>query len=260
MSQLRSRLAAVLESRRTELFVQILIFINAIILGLETVHSVHAKYGVVLDRIDQAILLVFIVELGARFIVKGPRFFLDPWSVFDFVVVAIALIPATGPFAVLRALRVLRVLRLITTVQSMRRVVSGLLGAIPGMASVMGLLVLIFYVSAVIATRLFGETFPQWFGSLGASAYSLFQIMTLESWSMGIVRPVMERHSWAWMFFVPYILVATYTMLNLFIAVIVGAMQSPSSPPVPPEEKLKSELSALREEIASLRRSIEMRP
>ena len=87
-------------------------------------------------------------------------------------------------------------------------------------------LALIFYVSGVMATQIFGDDFPQWFGSLWNSLYSLFQIMTLESWSMGIVRPVMEVHPYAWVFFVPFILIATFTMLNLFIAVVVNAMQS----------------------------------
>ena len=80
--------------------------------------------------------------------------------------------------------------------------------------------------AGVVATKLFGEAFPEWFGSLGESLYSLFQIMTLESWSMGIVRPVMMEYPYAWAFFVPFILIATFTMLNLFIAVVVNAMQS----------------------------------
>jgi voltage-gated sodium channel len=146
--------------------------------------------------------------------------------VFDFLVVAIALVPASGPFAVLRALRVLRVLRILTIVPSMRRVVGGLLAAIPGLGSIAAVLGLIFYVFAVIATKLFGAAFPDWFGTLGRSLYTLFQVMTLESWSMGIARPVMETFPYAWVFFVLFILVATFTMLNLFIGIIVNAMQS----------------------------------
>jgi voltage-gated sodium channel len=141
-------------------------------------------------------------------------------------VVAIALVPATGQFSVLRALRVLRVLRILTIVPSMRRVVGGLLAAIPGLASIAMVLGLVFYVFAVIATQLFGADYPAWFGTLGRSLYTLFQVMTLESWSMGIVRPVMELYPYAWTFFVPFILVATFTMLNLFIGIIVSAMQS----------------------------------
>jgi voltage-gated sodium channel len=169
---------------------------------------------------------VFVLEIVLRIAAHRLDFFRDPWSVFDFAVVSIALLPATGPFAVLRALRVLRVLRLLTMVPSMRRVVGGLLAAIPGLASVIAVIGIIFYVASVIATRLFSERFPEWFGHLGESAYTLFQIMTLESWSMGIVRPVMEVYPQAWLFFVPFILIATFTMLNLFIAIIVNAMQT----------------------------------
>ena len=138
----------------------------------------------------------------------------------------IALIPATGSLAVLRALRVLRVLRLLTMVPSMRRVVGALLAAIPGLGSIALGLLIIYYVFAVIATNLFAVSHPEWFGSIGRSLYTLFQIMTLESWSMGIARPVMEHFPYAWIFFVLFILIATFTMLNLFIAIIVNAMQS----------------------------------
>jgi len=172
------------------------------------------------------ILGIFILEISLRLIAHGPRFFTDPWSVFDFSVVAIALVPATAGFSVLRALRVLRVLRLISMVPQMRRVVSALLSAIPGLSSIILVLLLIFYVFAVIATNLFGEQYPEWFGSIGNSMYTLFQIMTLESWSMGIVRPLMDTRPYAWAFFIPFILIATFTMLNLFIAIIVNAMQT----------------------------------
>jgi voltage-gated sodium channel len=171
-------------------------------------------------------LWIFVVEIALRLFAHGVRFFRDPWSVFDFVIVGLALAPATTGFAVLRALRVLRVLRLISAVPKMRMVVRALLSAIPGIGSIVGLLALIFYVMAVMATKMFGSSFPEWFGSIPASLYSLFQIMTLESWSMGIVRPVMDVYPYAWMFFVPFILIATFTVLNLFIAVVVSAMQS----------------------------------
>ena len=170
--------------------------------------------------------LFLLIEIAARLYVHRAAFWRDPWSVFDFAVVAIALVPASGPFAVLRALRVLRVLRLLTMVPSMRRVVGALLAAIPGLGSIVLVLGILYYVFAVIATNLFAADFPEWFGTLGRSLYTLFQVMTLESWSMGISRPVMEAFPYAWAFFIPFILIATFTMLNLFIAIIVNAMQS----------------------------------
>ncbi|NKB19767.1 MAG: ion transporter [Alphaproteobacteria bacterium] len=206
--------------------VLVIIFINAIILGLETSPGVMASVGDTLHLIDKIILWVFVVELVLRMYAHGLRFFLDPWGVFDFVIVTIALVPASEQFSVLRALRILRALRLISGVPRMRRVVEALLRAVPGIGSVAALLLLVFYVFSVIATKLFGEAFPQWFGTIGESMYSLFQIMTLESWSMGIVRPVMEQFPIAWAFFVPFIIVSSFTVLNLFIAIIVDSMQT----------------------------------
>jgi len=245
--------------------IMILIVINAVILGLETVPAAMEGYGTILLAVDHVILGVFVVEIMLRIYAHRLAFFRDPWSLFDFTVVAIALVPASGPLAVLRALRILRVLRLLTLVPSMRRVVGALLGSIPGLSSIALVLMLIYYVFAVIATRLFGENFPQWFGSIGESLYSLFQIMTLESWSMGIVRPVMVEHPQAWIFFVIFILIATFTMLNLFIAIIVNAMQTFAEQENRErrnaldetrdhiEADLHHELAELRTEIAELR-------
>jgi voltage-gated sodium channel len=254
----RRRLAGWLEDGRTQRVLIALIIFNAIILGLETSRPLMEAAGSWLIALDRAILAVFVIEITLRLIVHRLAFFRDPWSVFDFSVVAIALIPASGPLAVLRALRVLRVLRLITLVPSMKRVVGGLLAALPGLGSVVAIIGLIFYVAAVVATGLYGPTFPQWFGTLGASAFTLFQIMTLESWAMGVVRPVMAVHPSAWAFFIVFILASTFTLLNLFIAVIVNAIQqenaghagSGTEAAAPPAA---AELAALRREIAGLR-------
>jgi voltage-gated sodium channel len=272
----RARLAERIERPPMQRVLIALILLNAVILGLETSPSVMARWGGVLTALDQAILAVFVVEIALRLVGRGWRFFRDPWSVFDFVVVGIALLPASGPFAVLRALRVLRVMRMLTMVPSMRRVVGGLLGALPGLGSVFGVIALIFYVASVMATKLFGERFPEWFGSLGQSAYTLFQVMTLESWSMGIARPVLEVYPYAWAFFIPFILIATFTMLNLFIAVIVNAIQHEHSAEAAEAAdavaadgrrtaddtmaSLREEVGALRTEIGALRALLERAP
>jgi voltage-gated sodium channel len=242
-----------------------LIIVNAVLLGLETSASVMARVGAWLTLVDKLILSVFVIEIAARLYVHRLRFFRDPWSVFDFAVVAIALVPASGPFAVLRALRVLRVLRVLTIVPSMRRVVGALLSAIPGLSSIALVLLLVFYVFGVIATHLFGQQFPDWFGHLGRSLYTLFQVMTLESWSMGISRPVMEEVPYAWAFFITFILFATFTMLNLFIAIIVNAMQTFQEGEHQDtiqtveqvgqsiEHELHAEVQSLRQEIGALK-------
>jgi voltage-gated sodium channel len=221
-----ARLRTILADPRTEWVVLALILVNAVILGLETSPTVMNAVGPALRFVDAVILTIFVIEIGSRMIVHRLAFFRDPWSVFDFLVVGVALVPATENLSVLRALRVLRVLRLITVVPALRRVVGGLIGALPGMGSIALLLLLVFYVFAVMATQLFGDDFPELFGNLGRSAFTLFAVMTLETWVDGVVKPVMEKYPYAWMFFIPYILITTFAVLNLFIAVIVNAMQT----------------------------------
>ncbi|TLX54436.1 ion transporter [Stutzerimonas nosocomialis] len=242
----RSRLGQFIECPAVQRTILLLIVINAVILGMQTSASVVDRWGGMLHLLDTIILAVFVAEITARIYVHRAGFFRDPWSLFDFAVVAIALVPASGQLSILRALRVLRVMRMVTMVPSMRRVVSALLSAIPGLGSIAMVLGLVFYVSAVIATGLFSAEFPEWFGTLGRSVYTLFQVMTLESWSMGIVRPVMEVFPYAWVFFIPFILIATFTMLNLFIAIIVNAMQTVTEAD---REATQSSIDAARDHI-----------
>ena len=261
----RARLSAWLANPRVQQFVLALIIVNAALMGLETSAGVMAQAGRWILALDRVILGLFVVEILLRIYAHRSAFFRDPWSVFDFTVVAIALIPASGPLAVLRALRVLRVLRVLTIVPSMRRVVGALLSALPGLGSIAMVLLLVFYVFGVIATHLFGQAFPDWFGHLGRSLYTLFQVMTLESWSMGIARPVMEESPFAWVFFITFILFATFTMLNLFIAIIVNAMQTFTESEhkatealvenvgLSMEHELHAEVQSLRQDIRELK-------
>jgi len=225
LARFRGRLRRLVEKPRFERFIMGIIVLNAVTLGMQTSGKVMAAIGEDLDRLDNIILGIFVIELMFRMFAYGGRFWRDPWSLFDTLVVGIALVPATGNLSVLRALRVIRALRLISAFPAMRRVVNGLVQAIPGMSSVVLLLLLIFYVFSVMATKMFGAAFPAWFGTIGESTFTLFQIMTLEGWSDGKVRPVMEVYSWAWAFFVPFILITSFAVLNLFIGIIVEAMQ-----------------------------------
>jgi voltage-gated sodium channel len=201
------------------------ILINAVTLGLETSATVMDRAGPLLRAIDTTCLAIFVVELVARLYALGGRFFRSGWNLFDFVIVAISLVPAGEGTSVLRALRILRVLRVVSVMPSLRRVVDGLGRALPGMGSVFLLILIIYYIAAVMATKLFGASFPEWFGSLTATAFTLFQIMTLEGWSGEIVRPVMEVYPYAWAFFLPFILVTTFAVLNLIVGLIVNSMQ-----------------------------------
>ncbi len=225
IADIRARIGAVVMHPVAQRIVFAAIVVNAVVLGLETAPSVMARYGPVLRIVDIACLALFTVEIAAKLFALGPRFFRDGWNVFDFAVVAVSLAPQSGTLSVLRALRVLRVLRLVSALPQMRRVVEGLLDALPGMGTVFLLMSLIFYVASVVATTLFGADFPEWFGTIGASGYTLFQIMTLESWSMGVVRPVMAMYPWAWAFFIPFILATTFAVANLVVGLIVNSMQ-----------------------------------
>jgi voltage-gated sodium channel len=221
----RGRLADWLDRPQVRNTIVAVIVFNAIVLGLETSDTLMAAYGPVILTLDRVCLTIFVLEIGAKLVAHGPRFFRSGWNIFDFLIVGIALLPATQGLAVLRALRILRVVRIVSAVPSLRRVVEGLFAALPGMGSVFLLMSIIFYIGAVMATKLFSDSFPEWFGTLGASLYTLFQVMTLESWSMGIVRPVLEVYPYAWAFFVPFIMVTTFAVVNLIVGLVVNSMQ-----------------------------------
>ncbi|TVR09148.1 MAG: ion transporter [Planctomycetota bacterium] len=265
----RRRLAQWIESPRVQWTVIAVILFNAVILGLEAIPAAMDRYGVMLVILDRICLSVFVVELGLKALAYRGNMLRSGWNVFDVIVVVIALIPASGSMSVLRALRVLRVFRLITAIPALKRVVAAFLHAIPGLGGVAVLMMVVMYVAAVMATKFFGESHPQWFGDLGRSLFTLFQIMTLESWSMGIVRPVMEVNPYAWLFFVPFIICATFAILNLFIGIIVSTIQeldngkkleddtAEQSAPVPPgahdSKALESTVQRLQDDLEHLR-------
>lgn len=234
------------------------IILNGIILGLQTDAGMMATIGPALIFLDALCLFVFSVEIAFKLAVYRGLYWSNGWNLFDFFVVAIALVPGVGAWSVLRSLRILRVFRLISALPQLRRVVTALIQAVPGLSGVILLLVVFFYTMAVLSTNLFGGAFPHWFGSIGESLFSLFQIMTLESWSMGIVRPVMEVFPWAWAFFVPFIVIATFTILNLFIGIIVSTMQELAALPDPsrPAPEIMDTLQRVETELAELRRKL----
>jgi voltage-gated sodium channel len=247
-------LRRIIEDPRTERVIMALIVINAVTLGLETNKTVMERWGTALHILDQAILAVFVVELAGRIILQRAAFFRDGWNIFDFIVIGVSLAPATEAFTVLRALRVLRLLRLVTLVPSLRRVVGGLISALPGMGSIVLLIGLIYYVCAVMAVNLFGEDFPQLFGTLPISLFTLFTIMTLEGWVDGVVKPIMEKQPYAWLFFIPFIIGTTFTILNLFIGIIVNAMQGEVAKEQAAD--LEAEREIVHDETAPLMREI----
>ncbi|WP_299672399.1 ion transporter [uncultured Roseobacter sp.] len=233
--------------------VMAVIIFNAVLLGMETSPTLMAQAGPLIVALDTACLGFFIAELLLKIFARGKRFFQNGWNLFDFAIVAAALVPGSQTMSVLRALRILRVLRVISVAPRLRRVVEGFVTALPGMASVFLLMAIIFYIGAVIATKLFATSFPEWFGSLPLSGYTLFQIMTLESWSMGIVRPVMEVYPYAWAFFVPFIMITTFAVVNLLVGLIVNSMQDAH------QEEAGAVTDAYRDEVLTRLIAIEKR-
>ena len=243
-------------------FILGVILFNAVLQGLQTSDAVMATAGPLVDILDRLCLIIFVLEVMLAIFAQGLRFFRSGWNVCDFLIVAISLVPAAESLSVLRALRILRLFRVVTVAPRLRRVVEGFFDAVPGMASVFLFLGVIFYIGAVIATKLFGwpcyvcspareAEFYLWFGTIGRSFYSLFQIMTLESWSMGIVRPVLEIHAWAWLFFVPFILLTTFAVMNLLVGLIVNSMQDAHS------EEANAATDSYREQVLRRLEAIE---
>jgi len=256
----RSALGDWVEGQAVSRVVIALIVINAILLGLETSTSLMAQIGPVIGVANKTILAVFVVEIALKLVARGRRFFTSGWNVFDFLIVSISLLPAAGPLEILRALRILRVLRLLSQVPRLRAIVESLMRALPGMGWTALLLMLVFYIFAVMGTLLFRDSFPEYWGHMGLSLFSLFQIMTLESWSSGIARPMFELYPWIWVFFVPFILVSSFMVLNLFIAIIVTATQSIHADEESQQRQaLQSTLETISERLARLEAEVKKR-
>ncbi|CAN0386030.1 MULTISPECIES: ion transporter [unclassified Hyphomonas] len=259
-----------------------LIIVNAVILGVLTYReTLPAGLVVSLDAVDQTITYVFAVEILLKLVVYRLQFFRRGWNWFDFIVIGVSLIPGTQAFGVLRALRVLRILRLLHIVPMMRRITEALMKALPGMGAIFAVLALITYVAAVMATNMYGNTeneeVTELFGDLPRSAYSLFQVMTMDGWRFEVVQKVIDDgNPYAWMFFLIFIFIASFAILNLFIALIVDSLAAEQQAIIEEgldeiEGELEGELMTaekeraavlsaiqeMRSEIAALRASVE---
>ena len=266
----RERLRRIIDSRAFSNFVVAVIIINAIDLGLQTWDEAVVVTGGILLYVDEICIAIFVVELSMRGYVRRWRFFHNGWNIFDSVIVGIALLPGADAFSVLRAFRVLRIFRLLSQVSSMRLVSESAISALPALGSTFLVLALVYYVFAIICTSIFGSAFPQWFGNIGESLYSLFQVMTLESWSMGIVRPVREVFPYAWLVFIPFIMLTAFIILNIVVAIMVDSVnstkadmnrgedaESPTPELVAPLAELSGEIARLSEDVRGLRREVE---
>ena len=195
------------------------------------------NYGRIIDIIDLTILVLFSIEIFLKIFVYKIGFFKSSWNVFDFLVVAISLVPAAGSFSVFRALRIIRTLRLLRSIPKLRLIIESLVKSLPSIGWIAVLLAIVFYVFSVIGVNLFGQLYPTYFGDMNKAIFTLFQIMTLESWSSAIARPVMDGVPFAGVYFISFILIATYTTLNIFIAIVVNTMNEVSLKDLKEEEE-----------------------
>lgn len=251
---LRDSARRLVEAPLFQRFIVAVILVNAVTLGLETSDQVMGVAGALLVVIDHLALAIFSLEIGLKLLAYGRRFFASGWNLFDLAIVAIALFPAAGGLSVLRALRILRAMRLFSAVPSLRVIVQALIGAIPGMSSIILILTLLFYISAVLSTKLFGDQFPEQFGSLTISMLTLFQLMTLDGWSGEIVRPVLAVYPWSWLFFIPFIVITAFAVLNLFIGVLMSNIEAQQEErEVERDEALQRTIASMAEDLAEVR-------
>lgn len=263
MSGVRQKLGNVVDHPIVQKFIVFVLFLNALTLGLDTSPEIMAEYGELITRINEIIPIIFVVEVGSRLIARGSRFFKESWNVFDAIIISISFLPSGSAFSALRALRILRVLHVISLVPRMRHVVGAMIKSLPQIGSIVALLIIISYISSVIVTHLYGEPYPELFGSIGSSMLTLFQLMTLEGWAAEVVRPVMETHPYSVFLFIPYMLMTAFAILNLFTAVLVDSMQvlqnsyTKDKSDQETAHVLHEELHALRKEMSEITRELQ---
>lgn len=237
----------------------VLILINAIMIGLETYPAVYDSHQGIFYVVDKIILWLFTLEIILKLIASKPTFhyFKDGWNLFDFVIVVSGHLFASSQFVtVLRILRVIRIFRTVSIFPSLRKMVNALLNTLPSLGTIFMLLIILFYIFSVIGTMLYKNVAPEYFGTLQHSALTLFQMVTLESWASGVMRPVMEQVPWSWIYFVSFILIGTFVVMNLFVGVIVNNFERADAEEQEEDqtnEQLKDEMNLLREEIKELK-------
>ncbi len=231
-----------------------LIIINAILIGIETYTSVDSKYYQWLILGDRLLLWIFTIEILIRlFGSKSLKDFAkDPWNMFDFIIVAAGHILVGSHYVtVLRVVRVLRVLRAVSIIPSLRKMVNALIKTIPSMGTILLLLGIFFYIYAVIGTMLFSTIAPEYFGQLHDSLLTLFQVITLESWASGVMGPILAEDPTSWWYFVTFIVIGAFVIINLFVGVIVNNVEEASREETPSPTDIK--LAEVQQELAEIK-------
>ncbi len=271
-------LRKVVDHKAFQGFILFIIVFNSVVMGVETISGLPDKVQLVLGLFNNICLWIFLLEMLLKFLAYGMDYFKDPWNWFDMIIIGTSLLSALPFMAALRAFRVLRVLRSLKALRSMRLVSSihhlqiilvAIVRSVPSILWTGLLMILIYYIFALIGVNLFGEAFPDWFGTVGKAMYTLFQVMTLESWSMGISRPVMEVYSAAWLYFVPFVLISSFIVMNVVVGIVVNSISevtAEDTKKVTEEEEetdsdrikaLTAEVKEMREMLARMEQMIE---
>ncbi|WP_404446264.1 ion transporter [Sutcliffiella horikoshii] len=262
MHELKKTIQHIVQHRYFMNTVMFVILLNAILIGVETYPDLRAEYAGLIQGFEVFFLWFFTIEIILRMLAekKIHHFFRSRWNVFDFVIVAgVLFFSGTYFISAIRILRVLRVLRAITVVPSLNRLVTAFLKTIPSLGTIMMLLSLVFYIYAVLGVLLYGDISPEYFGSLHLALVTLFQVITLESWASGVFRPIFAESPLSWVYFVSFILVGTFIVLNLIVGEILNNIQEAKEEEMK-EEKIevsKTELAKITNEIAELKQLLQ---
>ena len=268
VNKLRDFCYTLTKSKRFEYFIVALILLNAVLLGVETLPQVMNGFSFWVQLGFQVTLGIFIVEAALKMFAQWPRpdrYFRDGWNVFDFAIIALALVPATGSFAIIaRMARLLRLLRLVSAVPELRLIVATLVRSIPSMMHVVVLMSLMVYVYAIIGYQMFHEHDPEHWRNLGIALLSLFRVVTLEDWT-DIMYKAMELHPLTWMYFVSFVIFGTFVVINMFIAVVINNLDDVKQERLrkleraPTADNLLAELRSTQESLRRLEDQLRQR-
>ncbi len=223
---MREHLVNLVESKPFSRFILVIIIMNRCVLGLETLPEVAAHSGVLLHALNTISIAIYATEAILKLVAHGSSYFRSGWNIFDFLIVITSVIPSGGVFSGLRMLRIVRTLqalRLVSGLAPMRKIVSAILRSLPGIGWTVVLLLLLYYVFSIIGIQLFGTEYPD-FGSIGASFTTLFELTTLEGWQ-DTVMPITDVHNWAWIYFLTFIFLASFILLNVVVGIVVDSFE-----------------------------------
>ena len=264
-------LEKMLHWKHTQKIITFVIILNAAVLGILTDRSLSVEMVMLLESIDKACLVVFTIELVAKLLVYRGSFWSEGWNIFDFVIVLTSIIFISSSVSVIRAFRIFRLLKALAEFPELQILVSSMLKAIPSMSWALMLLFIIFYIFGVFGSSLYGEDFPELFGDIGGSMFTLFQVMTFESWATAVARPIMEVHAYAWIYFLIFILLTAITLLNVMVGIVVEAVGSISEATkqkaaeeaaknAPPDVRIADEIEAeIHEHLAQIEELLKKR-